>query len=117
MLRCFIFTVPNRPQIEQISTATEIKLIINKPPGRVDSYLIICALNSVPCGSQTLDVSKDKVTVPFTKLTPYQKYKFQIVAFAALKNVSFFLEIETAQAGMQILNMVVKKNNLKHDTA
>ncbi|XP_076078559.1 tyrosine-protein phosphatase 10D-like isoform X4 [Mytilus galloprovincialis] len=98
-----IFTAPNRPHVEQISTATEITLIINKPPGRVDSYLIVCALNSVPCGSHTIDASKDKITLPFVKLTPYQKYKFQIVTFAGLKNVSFFMNIETAQSAPSVV--------------
>ncbi|XP_063405189.1 tyrosine-protein phosphatase 10D-like isoform X3 [Mytilus trossulus] len=98
-----IFTAPNRPHVEQISTATEITLIINKPPGRVDSYLIVCALNSVPCSSNTIDASQDKITLPFVKLTPYQKYKFQIVTFAGLKNVSFFMNIETAQAAPSVV--------------
>ncbi|XP_052088192.1 tyrosine-protein phosphatase 10D-like isoform X3 [Mytilus californianus] len=98
-----IFTAPNRPHVEQISTATEITLIINKPSGRVDSYLIICALHSSPCGSHTIDANKDKITLPFVKLTPYQKYKFQIVTFAGLKNVSFFMNIETAQAAPSVV--------------
>lgn len=97
-----LFPAPNRPHVEQISTATEIELIVNKPIGRVDSYLISCALDSSPCGSHTIDAAKNPAKVEFKSLRPYQKYKFQIIALAGLKNISFFMEIETAQAGLYI---------------